>query len=459
MNTKLQFRRLTISLTLLLAGCTTPGSQEQGEASSADVTQAGDATADAPQTDAVAESTASAEGAVPESSTTEAAPADAGTLTDAQTPTTDPATAGSEATGTATTPGATSAADGLAATDGKTPDAAAATSSTETPASATIPDAGSDATADASGTAAAAAAAGGVVAGADAAATATGEALTQEGGAAETPANDAEASTQEASNPTAASEAAPAVMKPAESNTMEATIDRDQQRRDYTFGTRLFGSSRMQLAVNHPKFNEEQKGYETLYGKEKDYPTFTIDWFPADWWVNPGLSASIGGYTVTGMAAIKGGDPNTIVADPNSQTTLLFVPLQASFKVEMTPFRKKWIVFDGWFGYEYGWWQETTSTASSVPSLFGAMASGSSSSTDSSKPTSKGVKSATVFGASAHILLNSLDERTVRSMIATMGLSHVYLTPFFETVKTINKSGLTFGRNIYGLGFTFESLR
>lgn len=460
MNTNLSLKNLearrfkqalTIGLTLLLVGCTTSGSQEQGETASADVTQAGDSSSEASAGDDAIESTEAAAG---ESATTEAAPADAGTLTDAQTPPTDPAAAAAaaaESAGTDTNPAATTSSDGLAATDGATPDAAAATIAPETPATATLPDAGSDATAaTAEGVGA------GTAAGADAAA-ATGEALTQDSSATETPATETQAATQEASG-TSTDVTAPVVAKPSESNVMEATIDRDQQRRDYTFGTRLFGSSRMQLAVNHPKFNEGQKGYETLYGKEKDYPTFTVDWFPADWWVNPGLSVSMGGYSVTGMAAIKGSDPDTIVADPNSQTTLLFVPLQASFKVEMTPFRQKWIVFDGWFGYEYGWWQETTSTASSVPTLIGAMASGSSS-TDTSKPTSKGVKSATVFGASAHILLNSLDERSVRSMIATMGLSHVYLTPFFETVKTINKSGLTFGRNIYGIGFTFESLR
>ena len=446
-----QFRWLSVSLVILLASCTTGGTSEQGEATSSDVTAAGDTTAEAAadSSSTPTDATTPAEGTAPDATTSEPvpAPADAGTLTDAQTPATDPAAAG-----TNTDPAATSSQDGLAATDGKTPDAAASTPSTETPASATIPDAGSGATAAEVGGAAAAP---GAAVGAGAAT--AGDALTDGAAAADKPVGEAAPAAQEASDAVAA-QTAPVVMKSGESNTMEAAIDRDQQRRDYTFGTKLFGSSRMQLAVNHPTFNEGQKSYNTLYGKEKDYPTFTVDWFPVDWWVNPGISATMGGYTVTGNAAIKGSDPDNLAPDPNSQTTLLFVPLQASFKVEMTPFRKKWIVFDGWFGYEYGWWQETTSTASSVPTLLGSMASGSTT-TDTSKPTSKGVKSATVFGASAHILLDGLDERTVRSMIATMGLAHVYLTPFFETVKTINKSGLTFGRNIYGLGFTFESLR
>ena len=78
---------------------------------------------------------------------------------------------------------------------------------------------------------------------------------------------------------------------------------------------------------------------------------------------------------------------------------------------------------------------------------------------DKSVLTSKGRTSAMVMGGALNLQLNWLDESTVRSMISTMGVSYVYLTPYFEIVRSFSAKGLTFGRNVIGLGFTFETFK
>lgn len=224
------------------------------------------------------------------------------------------------------------------------------------------------------------------------------------------------------------------------------------------YGGRVFGQYRIQLAGNKPSFNEGQKCYEKFYGNPETYLTVTGDWFPMDWWINPGVTFRMGTYSVKGKA-VKGAqqgsseiDCDSLSVANKSKTTLLFLPIQLGAKVEMTPFSRKWIVLDAWFAGEYGWWQETrdNTTSSSRPI---SMA------TDDRVYTNTGRKYGTSMGGSVHLLLNALEERTVRSMIDTMGIGYVYLTGFYEKVTTQSKTGLTFGRNVMGIGFTFEAYK
>jgi hypothetical protein len=131
---------------------------------------------------------------------------------------------------------------------------------------------------------------------------------------------------------------------------------------------------------------------------------------------------------------------------------MLFIPLQIGPKIQFTPFRKKWFVADWWMAAEYGWFQETRDSTEAMIRPLPAL-------TSNSVYTNTGHKNAISTGVSAHILLNPLEERTVRSMVDTMGIGFVYLTGFMETVKSTSTEGLTFGRNVMGIGFTFESVK
>ena len=225
-----------------------------------------------------------------------------------------------------------------------------------------------------------------------------------------------------------------------------------------TYGGRIFGRQKIQLAANRPSFNEGQKCYDKLYGKPETHISLSGDWFPLDWWINPGITMKMGMSSVRGKAvsgattSAQGIDCNSLTLDENSKTTLLFIPIQLGLKLQFSPFRKKWLVVDYWTSAEYGWWQETrdnTAATFSAGSLIAA----------DRVYTNTGRKAAVSSGVTAHLLLNPLDERSVRSMMDTMGIGYVYLSGFMETVKSTSQQGLTFGRNVLGIGFTFEAYK
>jgi hypothetical protein len=225
-----------------------------------------------------------------------------------------------------------------------------------------------------------------------------------------------------------------------------------------TYGGRIFGRNKIQLAANRPTFNEGQKCYNKFYGKPQTHISFSGEWFPLDWWVNPGIYTRLGVYSVRGKAvsgtaaATQSASCDTLSVDENSSTNLLFVPIQLGAKLQFSPFRRKWLVVDYWTGAELDWWQETRSDSALGLSPIGLVSA-------SQVYTTTGRKRAISAGASVHLLLNPLDERTVRSMIETMGIGYVYLSGFVETVKATSKEGLNFGRNVVGLGFTFEAFK
>lgn len=215
------------------------------------------------------------------------------------------------------------------------------------------------------------------------------------------------------------------------------------------YGGRVFGRHRIQLAGNRPTFNEGQKCYEKFYGKPQTYFSLSGDWFPLDWWINPGITTRVGSYSVRGKAAsgsVQGTQVTScdeLTVDSNSKTSLLFMPLQIGPKIQITPFSRKWLVVDVWGAGEYGWWQETRDSSSTSGQTY----------------TNTNRKIAVSTGASVHILLNYLDEQTVRSMMDSMDIGYVYLSGFAERVKSRNTTGLAFGRQVVGVGFTFETYK
>jgi hypothetical protein len=215
------------------------------------------------------------------------------------------------------------------------------------------------------------------------------------------------------------------------------------------YGGRVFGRYRIQLAGNRPTFSEGQKCYEKFYGKPETYYSLSGDWFPLDWWINPGITMRLGSYSARGKAAsgkLQGSQVNScdqLTVDSNSKTSLLFMPMQIGGKIQITPFSRKWLVVDVWGAGEYGWWQETRDSASKSGQTY----------------TNTGRKPAVSAGASVHLLLNYLDEQSVRSMLDSMDIGYVYLTGFAERVKSRNTAGLSFGRQVVGVGFTFETYK
>jgi hypothetical protein len=235
-----------------------------------------------------------------------------------------------------------------------------------------------------------------------------------------------------------------------------AAISEDEGKYQRLYGRKLFGTNRVQLGINRPNFTEVEDNYKKIYGNPTDYLTLSGDWFPLDWWVNPGMTMKVGGYSVSGtpLSASSVGTPAK-----GTKSRLLFLPLMVGGKIQATPFRRKWIVLEGWVGYESLWWQETKEPVAALGASNRRLIAEEVDSEDKSVLTSKGRMSAMVMGGALNLQLNWLDESTVRSMISTMGVSYVYLTPYFEIVRSFSTKGLTFGRNVIGLGFTFETFK
>jgi len=232
----------------------------------------------------------------------------------------------------------------------------------------------------------------------------------------------------------------------------------------------LFGQYRIRVGMARPNFNDGLKFYDKLYGDEKWYPTFGVDWFPWDYYVTAGLSFRFGFYTADGHAAkTTSGKPkedlteDDIIKDDNGPTSLTLIPLQVALTTEFTPFSRKFVVIDAWLGFEQIYYQEVrtadTGTKSTTPSTTTSFALAEPAAASDDTLTNKGWKTATTLGVSANILLNALDDESVRSMRGTMGLGYVYLSPFLEIARTLSKEGASFGRTSLGVGFTFESAR
>lgn len=261
--------------------------------------------------------------------------------------------------------------------------------------------------------------------------------------------------------PPADQPASPATSQPAAPQDTTPTLQlraSNNTRRDVIFGT-----YRMRIGAARPDFTE-LRFYDKLYGQEKLYPTIAGDWFFWDWYATLGFSFRGGYYTANGKAAKEVSRPvarfpddvtdDDIVKDDASSTTLTLIPLQVAFIAEITPLRQKWLVVDGYIGYESLYWQEVRASRSSKSNA--AMIADAEATDDSL--TNRGTQNGTVLGFSANILLNGLDGSSANSLRGAMGLGSVYLSPYIEYVKSLSQAP-DFSRTTMGIGFTFESIR
>jgi hypothetical protein len=233
--------------------------------------------------------------------------------------------------------------------------------------------------------------------------------------------------------------------------------------------TAKLGAYRLRIGGAKPDFDDGMKFYDQLYGDTKWYPTLATDWYLFDWYATIGLTFRGGYYTADGYTAQQiNKDPADIVEEDvkknyDGPTTLTLIPLQAGISISFAPLARKWLVLDGWIGMERMYWQEVRTVKEekvAAGTTTGAMMlqEATEEEAEDDTLTNRGWKNSSVLGASANILLNWLDGETANSMRGTMGFGFVYLTPFMEIVRTTSKEGVSFGRSVVGVGFTFESV-
>ena len=257
-------------------------------------------------------------------------------------------------------------------------------------------------------------------------------------------------------------------------------------RRGESHDDTVFGSYRIRLMWARPTFRDNLKYYDALYGRAKDYPEIAMDWFAWDWYATMGLGLRFGYYSDDGNAAQLTSGQSTdignlkssdIQRDVNGPTTLLLIPMQVLFTAEITPFPKKWLVLDGWIGWERLYYQETRNQKQGSTATSNGSTGSTTTKTAALRPmvphfsavtvstdktlTNTGWRNATVVGAAANIRLNAFDEMSAAS-IRNIGIGGIYLSPYLEWIKTVGQpagSSFSFGRTVMGLAFTFETIR
>lgn len=219
----------------------------------------------------------------------------------------------------------------------------------------------------------------------------------------------------------------------------------------------VFGRYHIQLNFHErPEFDDGLKHYEDLYGQAGRYGMLGADYTPWGWFVNLGFGVRGGIYSDRGRAAKDVSPSGDVTLDENGNTTLTLVPFQFLGVARMTPFPKKWLVLEAWFGRERAYFQEVRNVSSGSAMIAGAGAAGI---VGDSALTNKGWLSGNVTGVAGSVLLNPLDEGSVRSMARSLGLGFVYLTVFKEQVAYLDKERVSFGRSTMGFGFSFETVK
>ena len=220
----------------------------------------------------------------------------------------------------------------------------------------------------------------------------------------------------------------------------------------------VFGRYQIQLKFhNYPEFDDGLKYYKDLYGKPTRFGMLGADYTPWGWFVNFGFGLRTGMYSDHGKAASEiSSATGEVTLDENGKTTLTLIPFQFLAVARFTPFPKKWLVLEGYAGRERMYFQEIRNVDSSASMIDVSPSSGI---VGDNALTNKGWLSGNVVGAAVSILLNPLDEQTVRSMVHSLGLGFVYLTLFQEKITYLDRDRVSFGRSSSGIGFTFETVK
>lgn len=208
-----------------------------------------------------------------------------------------------------------------------------------------------------------------------------------------------------------------------------------------------FNRFKLHIEVAQPIFSEDElSGYDDFYGHESLQPSMRIDWYFLNWsYFAFGAMIRGGYYSDRGNASTQS---DVYVKDENGELSLTIIPVQLGGALQMTPFSYKWLVLSYWAGVDRTYFQEARARGE---------ASGAGDEAANKIYLNRQWTTQLFTGFSINFLLNPLDEVTARSA-KVMGISRIYLSPFFETYKSIGKSSdLKLDRIAYGIGFSFES--
>jgi hypothetical protein len=185
-----------------------------------------------------------------------------------------------------------------------------------------------------------------------------------------------------------------------------------------------------------------------------------VDWFPSAWappFLAIGLGARAHVYRDSGFASLQESGCAPEKTRPTSFTAL---PMQAGVVAQATLLKQKWLVVEGWSLLERAYFQEVRGAGSGAGHLSPWMAStsGQSAAADDTILANSGWKTAIANGIAVNVMLNFLDEESIRSGRGTLGLGYIYLKLYTEVVTDTTGKGIGLGRRHQGVAFTFETV-
>ncbi|MBI2602930.1 MAG: hypothetical protein HYW48_07735 [Deltaproteobacteria bacterium] len=213
---------------------------------------------------------------------------------------------------------------------------------------------------------------------------------------------------------------------------------------------------KLQLSVGKPTFTKMQY-YDELFGSTEYLPTFGFAYkFLGIPMAQIGAGFKMSVYSANGNQALKKGTSPVTIEKATGQSRLTVLPYQIFLIGQVSPFYKRYIVFDVWAGYEELYFEDVR-----LP------AAGEVESSDRRKVVTSGWDRSMTYGVSANFLLNPLEERAVQNLYNSMGFRFIYFGPFIEFVSSLGEgkgflnqqqtTPVDFSRQTFGITFMFET--
>ena len=204
---------------------------------------------------------------------------------------------------------------------------------------------------------------------------------------------------------------------------------------------------RVSFGLKKPTFTGELQHYGNLYHGTSWYPSLSAAaYLPVLEMLAVGLGFGLDWYQDSGVSALVQG--HTIRRDESEETQLLLIPARVMLLTAFKPLGR-WVSFDGGLGLEYLYGQESRISSGST---------GANNDDEDTAPLlNKGWQPYWVISGGIDVSLHILEQRAMRVLQRSFGITDVYLSLTMEWVQIMRKRGSDFSRRSLALGIMFET--
>ena len=164
-----------------------------------------------------------------------------------------------------------------------------------------------------------------------------------------------------------------------------------------------------------------------------------------------GFGFRLNTYSDSGNARYRSSQSDPLVLDPEGDITLSIQQYELTGNLIFSPMRSQFISFGFWAGMGSLNFSETRTTESTSVSV----------TDDESQKffTNEGSRTLLTSGSALYIDITPLEESSVYSMIANLGIDRVYMAPYLTLARDTDNKGADFTTQAYGLMFGFEAAK